>query len=224
MAVGPEEQRRRLVAGEAARGIRDPRVLEALGSVRREEFVTAHRRAAAYDDRALPIEAGQTISQPYVVALMTEALELAAGERVLEVGTGSGYQAAVLRCLGVEVVTIERIASLADSARDRLARLGYDGIEVVVGDGTLGWPALGPYDAIVVTAGGPEVPPALLEQLAPGGRLVMPVGGRGGQRLVRVRRGPDGTLAREDLGWVAFVPLVGEQGWPTERAGWRGVP
>lgn len=206
-----------MVATEAARGITDPRVLAAMGEVRREDFVAPHRRAAAYDDRALPIEAGQTISQPYVVALMTEALELTETDRVLEVGTGSGYQAAILRCIVPRVVTIERIASLADSARARLERLGIDGVEVVAGDGTLGWPPGAPYDAIVVTAGGPSVPPALVEQLAPGGRLVMPVGRLGSQELVRVRRRPDGSIVREDLGGVAFVPLVGEQGWTTVR-------
>jgi protein-L-isoaspartate(D-aspartate) O-methyltransferase len=217
MDPGPDERRRRMVATEASRGITDPLVLAAMGDVRREDFVAPHRRAAAYDDRALPIEAGQTISQPFVVALMTQALELTGTERVLEVGTGSGYQAAILRRIVPRVVTIERIESLAESARARFDRLGIDGVEVVVGDGSLGWPADAPYDAIVVTAGGPSVPPALVEQLAPGGRLVMPVGRLGSQDLVRVRRLPDGATVRESLGGVAFVPLVGEQGWSTVR-------
>lgn len=198
----------------AGRGIADPTVLAAMAEVPREAFVPTLERAVAYADRALPIGAGQTISQPYIVALMTEALELGPEDRVLEVGTGSGYAAAVLaRCCG-HVVTVERIASLAASAAEVLARLGFDAVEVHVADGTLGWPESGPYDGIVVTAGGPEVPPSLLAQLAPGGRLVMPVGPEGAQRLVRVRRTAAGeVLPAEDLGGVAFVPLIGEEGW-----------
>ena len=198
----------------AARGIADPAVLAAMGAVPREAFVPVGERAHAYDDRALPIAEGQTISQPYVVALMAEALELGPADRVLEVGTGSGYAAAVLaRCAG-SVVSVERVPALASAAAEVLAGLGVTGIVVHVADGTLGWPPAAPYDAIVVTAGGPDVPAALVDQLAPGGRLVMPAGPPGGQRLVRVRRSPTGAVeAAEDLGGVAFVPLIGEQGW-----------
>lgn len=217
MERDPAERRRRLVAGEQDRGITDPLVVAAMGAVPREAFVAPGRRRAAYEERPLPIGEGQTISQPYVVALMTQALELTGTERVLEVGTGSGYQAAVLAAIVPRVVTVERRPALAAQARVTLDQLGVEGVEVHVGDGTRGWPPDAPYDAIVVTAGGPEVPPALVDQLAPGGRLVVPVGGRGAQRLVRVRRAADGSLATEDLGGVAFVPLVGEQGWPDDR-------
>lgn len=195
------------------RGIHDPAVLTAMATVPRERFVRPADRALAYTDRALPIDADQTISQPYVVALMTEALELTPTDRVLEIGTGSGYAAAVLAEIAAHVVTVERIAELASPAEARLAELGYTNVEVHHADGTLGWPPGAPYDAISVTAAGPEVPRALLEQLADGGRLVMPAGrSRWEQRLLRVRRrGED--FDREDLGGVVFVPLIGEQGW-----------
>ncbi len=211
----PEDARRHMVARHlAGRGIGDPAVLAAMGDVPREAFVPAVERAHAYEDRALPIAEGQTISQPYVVALMAEALELAPGDRVLEVGTGSGYAAAVLARCADHVVSVERVPALAVAAADVLDRLGVTGVEVHVADGTLGWPAAAPYDAVVVTAGGPDVPAALLDQLAPGGRLVMPAGPPGGQRLVRVRRSAEGEVGpAEDLGGVAFVPLIGEQGW-----------
>ena len=196
------------------RGVHDPAVLEAMGALPREHFVDPGLAEAAYDDCALPIDADQTISQPYIVAVMTEALELGPDDRVLEVGTGSGYAAAVLARVAGEVVTIERHRVLADQATERLAALGVDDVTVVVGDGTLGWPERAPYDGIVVTAGGPVVPPALLDQLADGGRLVMPVGREWReQELLRVRRDGD-RLVEEDLGPVRFVPLVGEQGWP----------
>jgi protein-L-isoaspartate(D-aspartate) O-methyltransferase len=197
-----------------ARGIADPAVLAAMADLPREAFVPVGSRSQAYADAALPIDAGQTISQPYVVALMTEALELAPGDHVLEIGTGSGYQAAVLSRCGAQVDTVERVAVLAEASVAVLGSLGVEGVEVHVGDGTMGWPDGAPYDAIIVTAGGPDVPAALVGQLAPGGRLVMPAGPEGRQRLVRVRRGTDGELAPvEDLGGVAFVPLIGEQGW-----------
>lgn len=196
----------------AARGITDPRVLAAMGELPRERFVAADLAHLAYDDCALPIGDDQTISQPYVVALMAEALELGPTDRVLEVGTGSGYAAAVLGRLAGTVWTIERHRGLAERAAARLHALGLADVHVVVGDGTLGWADEGPYDAIVVTAGGPSVPRALLHQLDEGGRLVMPVGEWGGQALTRVRRsGAD--LTHEDLGPVRFVPLVGAQGW-----------
>jgi protein-L-isoaspartate(D-aspartate) O-methyltransferase len=209
-----ERRRRAMVDAQRARGeIRDERVLDAMATVPRERFVPESAWREAYSEHALPIDADQTISQPYVVALMTDALELDPADHILEVGTGSGYQTAVLRQLVDEVVTVERIDSLAASARSRFAELGLDGIEVVVGDGTLGWPVRAPYDAIVVTAGGPSVPKALRDQLAPGGRLVMPVGRAGEQFLIRLRRGADGLDVMDDLGPVAFVPLIGEEGW-----------
>lgn len=204
----------------AARGVREPRVLEAMRTVPREVFVPEHLAEFAYDDTPLPIGQEQTISQPFVVALMAEALDLKPGERVLEIGAGSGYAAAVLSRLAREVFTVERHAPLAWEARQRMVRLGYTNVHVTQGDGTLGWPGHAPYDAIVVAAGGPEVPAALLEQLAPGGRLVIPIGpDPRTQSLVRVRRRPEGGFTREDLGGVRFVPLIGAQGWPEEGGG-----
>jgi protein-L-isoaspartate(D-aspartate) O-methyltransferase len=203
----------------AARGIRDPRVLGAMGKVPRETFVSARQVAFAYDDGPLPIGEGQTISQPYVVARMTEALTLTRTDRVLEIGTGSGYSAAILAEIVGEVYTVERLPSLAERARQHLAELGYASVHVLCGDGTLGWPEHAPYDAIVVTAGGPKVPPALLDQLAIGGRLVMPVGAVScDQCLVRVVRAAAEDYRREELDAVAFVPLIGAQGWPEGRA------
>jgi protein-L-isoaspartate(D-aspartate) O-methyltransferase len=182
--------------------------------VPREKFVPPRLADEAYDDGPLPIGEGQTISQPYIVALMTEALRLGPRDRVLEIGTGSGYAAAVLAEITAEVYTIERVAPLAESARQRLADVGYASVHVHCGDGTLGWPEHAPYDAIVVTAGGPTVPKALLDQLAVGGRLVMPVGRGWGQELVRVVRKAADDYDYENLGGVAFVPLIGAQGWP----------
>jgi protein-L-isoaspartate(D-aspartate) O-methyltransferase len=197
------------------RDIVDPEVLAAFANVPREAFVPQDLVDRAYDDGPLPIGEGQTISQPYVVAITVQALRLRGHERVLEIGTGSGYAAAVLAQLAREVVTIERHESLAQSAADRIRRLGIENIEIHVGDGTLGWPAKAPYEAIAVAAGAPPKPPqALLDQLAIGGRLVLPMGDAENQRLVRItRRGPD-DYAHEDLGDVRFVPLVGAQGWP----------
>jgi protein-L-isoaspartate(D-aspartate) O-methyltransferase len=199
-----------------ARGVSDPRVLAAVGSVPREAFLPPELTEFAYDDRPLPIAAGQTISQPYVVALMAEALQLRPDEDVLEIGTGSGYAAAVLAGVARRVYTIERHAELADVARERLARLGYPNVLVRCGDGTLGWPESAPYAAIVAAAGGPELPPALIEQLAIGGRLVMPIGTSRAQELVRITRVSATELRREDLGAVQFVPLIGAQGWAEE--------
>lgn len=206
--------RRRMVRQQlASRGVRDPAVLEAMREIPREEFVGSGMVEFAYEDSALPIEEGQTISQPYVVALMAQALELSWEDRVLDIGTGSGYAAAVLAHIAAEVFTVERHRSLAEAARRRFDALGIDNVRVRVGDGTLGWEEHAPYDAIQVAAGGPDVPPALVEQLVPGGRLVIPTGAtRGLQNLVRVRKTTDGP-EREKLGGVRFVPLVGAAGW-----------
>jgi protein-L-isoaspartate(D-aspartate) O-methyltransferase len=216
-------ERARMVATQLAeRGIQDAAVLDAMGRVPREAFLPADLSASAYDDAPQPIEHHQTLSQPYMVAFMIEALRLQGRERVLEVGTGTGYAAAILASLAAEVVSIERFADLAQSAALRLERLGFTNVRVHVGDGTLGWPESAPYDGIVVAAGGPAVPPALLDQLALGGRLVMPVGAeRTDQTLLRITRQAAGEWKEEDLGGVRFVPLVGEQGWPmrTRRPG-----
>jgi protein-L-isoaspartate(D-aspartate) O-methyltransferase len=194
------------------RGIRDRRVLEAMATTPREAFVPGVPALLAYDDRALPIDAGQTISQPYMVARMTELVNVEPGDRILEVGTGSGYQAAVLARLGAQVTSIERHPDLAESARDRLRALGIDGVDVRVGDGSQGDPDGAPWDGIVVTAGAPSIPDTLREQLAVGARLVIPVGPRYQQDLVVIeRRGPNDWHEKSD-GAVVFVPLVGEGG------------
>jgi len=196
------------------RGIRDEAVVRAMREVPREAFVDAGLAHLAYEDRPLPIAEGQTISQPYIVAYMNEALELKASDRVLEIGTGSGYAAAVLSRIVGTVYTVERLAGLAEGARQRLAKLGYSNIIIHQGDGTLGWPEHAPYDAIVVTAGAPEVPKPLLAQLALGGRLVVPVGeSLYLQELVRVRRFGEREYRPETLCGVCFVPLVGAAGW-----------
>lgn len=197
----------------AARGIVDPRVLRALRAVPRELFVPEQLSQAAYEDRPLPIGENQTISQPYIVGLMLAALELTGTERVLEVGTGSGYSAALLSCLAAEVYSIERLLPLAMDARQRLRRLGYP-VRVKHGDGTLGWREQGPFDAITVAAGGPHVPHALIEQLAPGGRLVMPVMHDGGEVLVKLTNVPGQGIRVKPLEPVRFVPLIGVQGHP----------
>jgi protein-L-isoaspartate(D-aspartate) O-methyltransferase len=209
----------------ASRGVRDRRVLDALLAVPREAFVPERLHEFAYDDTALPIEEEQTISQPYIVALMAEALEIGPDDRVLEVGAGSGYAAAVLSRIAREVYAIERHQTLADLARERMRRLGYANVHIAHGDGTLGWPGHAPYDAIAVAAGGPDVPPALRSQLAPGGRLVIPIGTDPRlQELVRVRRtGPD-DFKRESLGAVRVVPLVGAQGWRTKEGDGPPLP
>jgi protein-L-isoaspartate(D-aspartate) O-methyltransferase len=214
-----ENRRRDMVQRQiAGRGVRDRRVLDALLAVPREVFVPERLHEFAYDDTALPIEEEQTISQPYIVALMAEALEIGPDDRVLEVGAGSGYAAAVLSRIAREVYAIERHSALAELARERMRRLGYTNVHIIHGDGTLGWPEHAPYDAIAVAAGGPDVPPALQSQLAAGGRLVIPIGTDPRlQELVRLRRtGPD-EFKRESLGAVRFVPLVGAQGWQTNE-------
>jgi protein-L-isoaspartate(D-aspartate) O-methyltransferase len=215
-----ETARNRMVDRQIVeRGVDDGAVIAAMRTVPRDCFVGDDMAEFAYDDTALPIGEGQTISQPFIVASMAAAAELQPDSRVLEVGTGSGYGAAVLGVVAGEVWTIERIATLADRARSRLGALGYDNVHVVHGDGTLGLPEQAPFDAVIVTAGGPAVPDALVEQLAEGGTLVIPVGPETRvQRLVRVRRRGD-DLVEEDLGPVRFVPLVGDQGWsPHPRA------
>jgi protein-L-isoaspartate(D-aspartate) O-methyltransferase len=198
----------------AARGIGDAAVLAAMREVPREQFVAASLQAHAYEDTPLPIEEGQTISQPYIVALMLAAARLQPADRLLEIGAGSGYASALASRLCAHVDAIERHARLAELARERLARLGYRNVAVHCADGSAGWPAGAPYDAILVAAAGPRIPPALRAQLAAGGRLVMPVdSGDGAQRLVQLTR--EGERFRErDLGGVMFVPLVGAEGWP----------
>ncbi len=206
-AKGAAAARARMVHDQiAARGVTDPGVLGAMRTVPRHEFVPPGLRIEAYEDRPLPIGHGQTISQPYIVALMTELAAVKPGERVLEIGTGSGYQAALLAELGAEVYGIEIVEPLATAARDRLRRLGYDGVQVRHGDGYRGWPEAAPFAAIVVAAAPPEVPPALIEQLAPGGRLVIPVGGTE-QELRLLVKTPAGLETRVVVP-VRFVPMV----------------
>jgi len=196
------------------RGITEPHIVEAFLAVPREEFVSPEYAHLAYGDHPLPIEAGQTISQPYIVALMVQAAGIKAGDRVLEVGAGSGYAAAVISRIAGQVIAIERQHDLVDVARQRLERLGYDNVEIVEGDGTRGWPDQAPFDAILAAASGSHVPRPLVEQLAPAGRLVMPVGDPGWvQQLIKVTKNDDGTLLQQDLGEVRFVPLIGEEGW-----------
>lgn len=196
----------------ADRGVHDARVLDAMRRVPREAFVPERLRDLAYADRPLPIGEGQTISQPYIVAAMTEALGLQGGEKVLEIGTGSGYAAAILSQIAGEVHTIERIAQLAKQARATLRCLGYDRVHVIEGDGTIGWLAAAPYDAIVVTAEGPRIPPSLRAQLKAGGRLVMPLNDNEREQfLVRLTAADGGRL--EKLYPVQFVPLIGSEGW-----------
>ncbi len=199
-----------------ARGVHDPRVLDALRRVPRHLFVPEAHRHLAYSDGPLPIGHGQTISQPYIVARMTELLALTGEEKVLEVGTGSGYQAALLGHLAREVHTIERVEELARAAARRLRQLGLDNITVHIGDGSRGLPEHAPFDAILVTAAAPEVPRPLLEQLAPGGRMVLPVGSRGVQYLERWTRHGN-AYRHERLEPVAFVPLLGEHGFASDR-------
>lgn len=189
------------------RGIRDERVLQAMGAIPRHLFVPPELQDHAYDDGPLPIDKGQTISQPYMVALMSESLLLNGTETVLEIGTGSGYQAAVLSQLATQVYSVEIIPELAETAHQRLTALGYHNVTVIVGDGYQGWPQKGPYAAIMVTAAPPHIPQALIDQLAEGGRLVVPVGDDEEQQLLRLHK-VGGVIIRENLGPVRFVPLV----------------
>jgi protein-L-isoaspartate(D-aspartate) O-methyltransferase len=209
---GAEALRSKLVRELQQQGITDRRVLDAIAQLPREHFVEEEYRPNAYRNAPLPIGQGQTISQPFVVALMLQELRLSGSERVLEIGTGSGYQAALLALLVREVVSIERFEALASLARQRIEQLGYRNVEIHVANGTLGWPARAPYDGIVVSAAAPHLPTQLLEQLAEGGRLVIPVGSLTAQELVVVtRRGS--TFERQERGGVRFVPLIGEEGW-----------
>jgi len=208
------DERRDMVERQLrARGIRDRRVLDAFLAVPRHRFVPDRESDQAYEDHPVYIDMGQTISQPYMVALMSETLLLRGSERVLEIGTGSGYQTAILAHLAAHVYTVERLCELSDSAQAVLDGLGLGNVHFRIGDGTLGWPDEAPFDRILVTAGAPSIPPSLERQIADHGYLVMPVGGRGGQDLVRLHRRGD-EIESESLGGCIFVRLIGEEGWP----------
>jgi protein-L-isoaspartate(D-aspartate) O-methyltransferase len=209
-AVLRERMVRDLIAG---RGIKDQRVLEAMRKVPRHLFVRDHLRSQAYGDHALPIGSAQTISQPYIVARMTELLELSPHHSVLEIGTGSGYQTALLATLARRVYSLERIAELAQQAIPRIRQLKFENVKIQVFDGTVGWSEWAPYDRILVAAGAPKVPDPLLEQLAPGGSLLIPEGEKLAQRLVLYRKSARGELRRKEGEEVGFVPLVGRHGW-----------
>lgn len=196
-----------------ARGIRDPRLLKAMEKIPRHLFVSEALREQAYNDNPLPIDNGQTISQPYIVALMTEAMDIKGNEKVLELGTGSGYQTAILAELAEMVFSIERIALLANNARRVLDSLNYFNVAIRVGDGTYGWKEESPFDSIIVTAGAPSIPQTLVDQLAIGGRLVIPVGSRNSQTLIKLTRLSDKEIKKEDLGGCRFVDLIGDYGW-----------
>lgn len=196
------------------RGITEVEILDAFRTVPREAFVGQGYAHLAYGDHPLPIEAQQTISQPYIVALMIQAAGIKPGDKVLEVGSGSGYAAAVISRIAARVIGVERQHALVEIARERLTRLGYDNVTIVEGDGTRGWPDEAPFDAILAAASGSHVPQPLVDQLAEGGCIVMPLGEPGWvQELVKVTKGPDGKLVRDKLGGVRFVPLIGEEGW-----------
>jgi protein-L-isoaspartate(D-aspartate) O-methyltransferase len=209
-----EDAKRRLL-DRLRKEIGDTKVVAAMERVPREAFVPAASAELAYEDAPLPIGEGQTISQPYIVAMMVSALELRRTDRVLEVGTGSGYQAAVLSCLASEVVTVERMASLADSARERLRTMGFSNVEVRLTGPELGWAGASPYDAIVVAAGAPRLARELIDQLVVGGRLIIPVGSKESQELMKVSRTADGFSIRT-LGSCRFVPLIGPGAWPED--------
>lgn len=209
-----DEKRKEMVETQLIpRNISDAATLESMSKVPRHLFVPDDIIHYAYEDGPLKIGYGQTISQPYIVALMTQAAQVTPSSKVLEIGTGSGYAAAVLSLMAQEVYTIERVPELAEQAKEKLANLGFDNVQVKLANGTLGWPEMGPFDAIIVTAGGPEVPKSLLDQLETEGRLVIPVGNLFSQELVRVRKEDSGEYIQEFLGAVRFVPLIGEEGW-----------
>jgi len=210
---GREKERLRMVETQiAARGVRDERVLSAMREVPRHLFVPESYQTAAYNDSPLPIGKGQTISQPYIVAVMTELLRLMPTDKVLEIGSGSGYQAAILGKLAQMVVTVERIPEVAEIARANLARVGTTNVTVATGNGTIGYPEGAPFDGILITAATPSVPAPLIDQMSEGGRLVAPVGSRDLQELVRLTRKGE-RITRELFGGVVFVPLLGEHGW-----------
>ena len=210
---GREKERLRMVESQiAARGVRDERVLSAMREVPRHLFVPESYQTAAYNDSPLPIGKGQTISQPYIVAVMTELLRLMPTDKVLEIGSGSGYQAAILGKLAQMVVTVERIPEVAEIARANLARVGITNVTVATGNGTIGYPEGAPFDGILITAATPSVPAPLIDQMSEGGRLVAPVGSRDLQELVRLTRKGE-RITRELFGGVVFVPLLGEHGW-----------
>lgn len=208
--------RERMVQQLAQRGIRDERVLAAMRRVPRHLFVREHLRGQAYGDFALPLAAGQTISQPWIVARMTEVLAVEPEHKVLEIGTGSGYQTAVLALLARWVFSLERVGALARTAIQRMRELGIDNVKIQTFDGTVGWSEMAPYDRILVTAGAPAVPQPLLDQLAPNGRLVVPEGSRASQRLALYVKDRFGEVQRQEADAVAFVPLVGRHGWQPE--------
>lgn len=195
--------------------IRDGRVLDAMSRIPRELFLPEEKRRFAYEDRPLPIGLGQTISQPFIIALMTASLELTGKEKVLEVGTGSGYQAAILAELAKDVITVERMPSLAEAAKELLDKLGYDNIHIRIAEPTLGWQLEAPYDAIIVTAGAPKIPEKLISQLKIGGRMVIPVGSRYDQELYKIIKQKDKNIVR-NLGGCRFVSLIGEDAWTEE--------
>lgn len=214
MNLEEESLRSAMVEGQIkARGIKNERVLQAFMDVPRHLFVPESKRIYAYEDTPLPIGEGQTISQPYIVSLMTEAAQISPQDKILEIGSGSGYQAAILSRLAKEVYTVERIASLSEQAKKVCDALGYTNIHFKVDDGTLGWPEFSPYQAILVTASAPHLPKALLEQLAIGGRLIIPVGDSFTQNLLRMTKVSETEVQEEILEFVRFVPLIGEDGW-----------
>jgi protein-L-isoaspartate(D-aspartate) O-methyltransferase len=211
--INYDKERGRMVDEQiAVRGVADPRILAAMRKVPRHEFLPEAIRGMAYQDSALPLGEAQTMSQPYMVALMSQLLELKGTERVLEIGTGSGYQAAVLAELCEKVYTVERVKMLADRARSALDRLGYRSVAIKVYDGTYGWKEMAPFDAIMVTAGAPDVPAPLVAQLNEGGRMIIPVGERFGQTLLKVVKTPEGPVTEKSIPCM-FVPLIGNHGW-----------
>lgn len=206
-----EEEKRKLAETLWNKGIRDERVLKAIYEIPREKFISSALRRFAYDDNALPIECAQTISQPFTVAFMTQVLEVKPGDRILEIGTGSGYQAAVLCRLGAEVYSVERIEKLHENAKSLLAELGYN-VFLKLDDGTLGWEEFAPFDKIIVTAGAPDIPNHLVEQLSANGKLIVPIGDQQSQRLLVITNLKEG-LAKKYYDYFKFVPLIGEDGW-----------
>lgn len=206
-----EEEKRKLVEGLWSKGIKDENVLKAIYDIPREKFISDALRRFAYDDNALPIECAQTISQPFTVAYMTQALNVKPGEKILEIGTGSGYQAAVLAKLGADVFSVERIEKLFDNAAILLPQLGFN-IHLKLDDGTLGWEEFAPFDKIIVTAGAPDIPHHLIEQLTVGGRLIIPVGNQESQQMIEIIRTEKG-YDKKVFDYFKFVPLIGEEGW-----------